>query len=855
MSENKLNSKRDVLEFLWEWAEEKGIWAKLLLHEVLNTTEPLPDDKLKTIYRYFRKSIGLSEDIEVIEIQKPSVAFTGKSIKLKKLSKINGLNRLSPDSVIEFSPNLTVIYGENGTGKSGFSRILKDIGYSYEAETKLIPNIYSKDKLDISAEIEYTCDGVSKIFSWQPRKKQEELKNISVYNSSCVAISLSENRNLIVTPLGFSLFDRVSRELDALATLIANEKDSLTTSYDWFESFHEGTDYYNKIQNLQTLTHKDIEKMSEFTLEDEAQLSKLEKTLAGTSKELIEKEIKDLNTQHTELLEIKESIEKSKKIFGQAQWDEIIQIANKIKTLEEKGYGSLEELAKEKGIELYGKIEFENFIKAADAYIATLQNDNYPDSKEAKCIYCNQALSDNASLELIKKYRAILKDTTRQELEEQKKLFENLKKTFKTIVGNVQLHYPSYGQDENQKPIQPEFIKAYNAAVEKLTHSIDDNDFDSSKFSIDYDTVIKSLQEKIDEIKQLLETKNKTQNDIDSEKSRLTKEINTLKDKQLFTKKKEDILQLIDNYSVKKTLTQNEGAFNTASISTKTSKARKELIEQSFAETFTKELNNLRKSHINVELSFGTKKGGTNIRQCLQERYNLSDILSEGEQKAISLAEFFTELSIDGGNSTVVFDDPVNSLDHHIIDETAKRLIVFSKTRQTVIFTHSILLFNSLLYQSKLSYNKDIQKRFYNTKNQYELCGIITDADEEINSPKSYITKLNDLINNPPKSKPEAEVAAEGYGYLRSAIELTVEHEIFQGTVKRYQKNIALTNFSKISGAEIDKCKASLNDIFEKCCGYITGHSNPTEVVSTPDITQLKNDFEAYKKIREVFVK
>jgi hypothetical protein len=118
MNKNNLESKRDVLEFLWEWAEEKGNWAKLLLHEVLNTAEPLPADKLNTIYRYFRKSIGLPEDIEEVEIQKPSVALTGKSIQLKKLSKIYGLNRLSSDTAIKFSPNLTVIYGENGTGKS-----------------------------------------------------------------------------------------------------------------------------------------------------------------------------------------------------------------------------------------------------------------------------------------------------------------------------------------------------------------------------------------------------------------------------------------------------------------------------------------------------------------------------------------------------------------------------------------------------------------------------------------------------------------------------------------------------------------------------------------------------------------
>jgi hypothetical protein len=855
MSKEHLGSKRDVLEFLWKWAEEKGNWAKLLLHEVSQTTEPLPLEKRNTVYRHFRKSIGLPDEVEEIEIPKPNVAFTGKSIQLKKLGNIQGLNRLSSESVIEFSPNLTVIYGENGTGKSGFCRILKDIGYSYESETKILPNIYSKDNPKISAEIEYTCDGIPKTYSWEPGRKQEDLKNISVYNSSCVAISLSANRNLIVTPLGFSLFDRVSRELDALANLLKNEIESLTTTCDWFNLLHEGTEYFETIQRLEKLSNEDIEKSPDFTLEDETKLAELEKAYSNTNKELIEKEINDLNIQNNELGEIKNFIEKAKTTFGVDQWRELGKIANKIKTLEEKGYGSLEELAKEKGIELFGKTEFESFIRAADKYISTLPDPNYPDLENAKCIYCNQPLSDYSSIELIRRYKEILRDTTRQELETQKQLFEKLKGEFNKIPQKIQLHYPSYGIDDNQRPIQPEFIKIYNEALVKLNQASEKKDFSTVDFSVDYETIINSLQQKLEEINQLIVAKKKILADIDSERVRLAKEIDTLKDKKLFAQNKKAVLQVVNNYSLKKKLTQNEGAFNTKAISDLTTKARKELIEKSFSQTFKEELKNLRKGHIQVNIDFGTKKGTNNIQQRLQERYELSAILSEGEQKAISLAEFFTELSIDGGKSTVVFDDPVNSLDHHIIEETAKRLITLSKERQTVIFTHSILLFNSLLAQVKLPYNKDIQSRFYHTKNHYELCGVITDADEEINSPKSYISRLNELINNTPKNRPEEEVAAEGYGYLRSAIELTVEHEIFQGTVKRYQKNIALTNLARVSGEAIDKCKTTLNDIFEKCCGYINAHSNPTEVASTPTMKQLRTDFETYQTIRKDFIK
>lgn len=231
------------------------------------------------------------------------------------------------------------------------------------------------------------------------------------------------------------------------------------------------------------------------------------------------------------------------------------------------------------------------------------------------------------------------------------------------------------------------------------------------------------------------------------------------------------------------------------------------------------------------------------------------DILSEGEQKAIALAEFLTELQLDNIKAPVIFDDPVNSLDHNIIDDVARRLFRLSNERQVVIFTHSVLLFNSLLYFSKQPYFKVLNAKFYNSKNEYNETGFITEAEEEINSVKNYITKINGITNNTPKDKPESEIAEDGYGYLRSAIELCVEHEIFQGTVKRYQKNIALTSFVKVDGNTLDTNKEKLNEIFERCCGYIKGHSNPTEIHNDPTIAELKADFDEFKKIREAFTK
>jgi len=96
-------------------------------------------------------------------------------------------------------------------------------------------------------------------------------------------------------------------------------------------------------------------------------------------------------------------------------------------------------------------------------------------------------------------------------------------------------------------------------------------------------------------------------------------------------------------------------------------------------------------------LNYETSKAKSILKQEIKSQYALSDILSEGEQKSIALAEFLTEVQLDNENkASIIFDDPVTSLDHKIIDEFARRLIQLSQERQVILFTHSIILLTVL---------------------------------------------------------------------------------------------------------------------------------------------------------------
>ena len=66
-------------------------------------------------------------------------------------------------------------------------------------------------------------------------------------------------------------------------------------------------------------------------------------------------------------------------------------------------------------------------------------------------------------------------------------------------------------------------------------------------------------------------------------------------------------------------------------------------------------------------------------------------IVSEGEQRCISIAAFFAELSTADDPSAIVFDDPVSSLDFQWRSAVARRLVEESKRRQVIVFTHDVV--------------------------------------------------------------------------------------------------------------------------------------------------------------------
>lgn len=840
-------NKKEIVDFLWEWAGNAN-WAKLLIQKIVSTESNLQTDKREEVFQYFLQTIGLETGLPSLSITKPTYSPQSKQVELVSLSEVTGVNKLAKDQVIDFSPNITVIYGENGTGKTGYGRILKALGFSYDRNNKIFSNIFGESEPQ-KAKITFKANNVEDIFNWEDDNRNDDLESVSVFNNNCVQISLDGSRHLIVSPIGFHLFNLVSSELGKLDDLLRAKKREYPVEINWIENLNDDTPQQQFISNLsKDSSEEKLNELSNFGEEQEKALKEKGTQLSTLSKGLLQNEVRALKSQIGELKTIIGKIDKAKIAFNANTWKKLIDTNKAISELEKNTKKGITEIAASKGIEFYETNEFKDFLSAAESYIKKINKTEYPQEEDV-CVYCRQPLEKDA-MELLANYRRLLNDKTEENIAKLKRTKQSLIEQVTEIDTALKLSFASYGLDEQEKPVQPTEFVSYSKNASTLKKSfIKDEVAEDSVFELKYEGFRKFVANKKEQLEKQLTIKTELFENIETKEKELKKIIAELKDRKLLSSKREAIKKVIANKKTIFILDKQANAFNTNSISRKTSQAREELISQDFDDIFHKELKALRKSGLPIDLSFGTDRGTTKLSHRISN-HQLLEILSEGEQKAIALAEFLTELQLDNIKAPVIFDDPVNSLDHKIIDSFAKRVIRLSQQRQVVIFTHSVLLFNSLLYLSKQPNFKQMNYKFYNAQKDYDFVGVISEAEEEKNKVTENIKSINKLINNKPKDRSEVDVAKEGFGELRSGIELFIEHEVFNGTVQRYQKHISLGKFIKVNSDLIGKHKDALNDMYDRCCGFIGAHSNPEIVYNDPTIEDLKADFEEFKKIR-----
>lgn len=849
-NEGKMVSLNSEIE---QFAESLPYWAKYLSSKLLSGTI-ISDTDIDVAYAYLLEDAYLKPITEKPTIVISCVDELGEGFKkdllLTSLHNLKGVNALVENQRIDFCPQVTIIYGVNGSGKTGYTRLLKKAFHSRSTED-ILPNIHVSDgHSNVSAEINFTSGSKPYSLTYPEHKQQNEFRQFSIFDNKCVNVHLTNKNQFEFRPAGLDFFANLIEVFKKIESKITTEITDKNAAKDYASLFDGESDIKNILNALSAKTKVDeLKKLIPITEEEKGERSELEEQKAKLQTLKKDKEIADLNTYKALLSTLKTNIGNNNKLFTEESISEIkIAISDSL---------SKDDAAKAEGIESFktdklmnvGSKEWKRFIAAAQEFAKQqiVAGEEYP-KDDSYCILCQQPLSIEAR-KLIISYWAFIKSQSEQDaknaqtvLSTHKNSYEGLK--FDLLPADSVLTKWMLENDKEETIEINDNLQKQKALSEILISDLTTKTVnDRAAIQITTACIDKIVQRIEDSITKLQE------NDPTADIKKLNDSITYLNHKEKLEQHISGIEEYVTNLKWASTATKVKRQIPKRKITDKEKELSGKYFNEAYISAFNDECRSLN-CEIGIDISH-TGSAGTSYRQLFLKGKEPSKILSEGEQKIISLADFLAEIKLSEITCGVIFDDPVTSLDDERKGRIAERIAEESTKNQVVVFTHD-LVFVSTLISACCEFKIDhvchwIEKRddtpghvFLNNAPSYEK----QYRNSEI--PRSHYVEAN-KADCPPAQR--EYLIKSAFTELRTCYEVLVINDLFKNVVQRFNERVSVDSLKDV--CFVDELVTELLDNFGQCCRYMEGHTHSDKYAyQKPTVENLNTEINRYNLIR-----
>lgn len=178
-----MTTEAEALANILAWSAGSPGWQRDALRRLVTQTalKPAEIDELLAICKGDSQAIPL-EAGHLHDLNRDQ-----GEVFLRQVHGVRHINALAPDQrLILQRHGLTIIYGDNGSGKSGYARILKKVCRSRMPgrNEEIVPDIYDPAPGTPSATIEYAIRDQNRACTWQLGQTADSaLSAISVFDS------------------------------------------------------------------------------------------------------------------------------------------------------------------------------------------------------------------------------------------------------------------------------------------------------------------------------------------------------------------------------------------------------------------------------------------------------------------------------------------------------------------------------------------------------------------------------------------------------------------------------------------------------------------------------------------------
>lgn len=704
----------DTIDDLYQWLTERPKWQQDAARCLTQKTELSAVD-LKELTDLCLKEAGFDDpDVVPLEfqlIERKDLAFNsgGQNLALNGIGDVKGINALAPKKALEFGGGMTIVYGANGSGKSGYTRILKAVA-GIPSQTSLLGNVFEPPTNEMSCSFEYTLGGVLQPkLTWTPTAgPQEHLRAIALYDTELGSIYVTKEKEVAIEPPPVALLRRLAETCIAVTERIKKDRKGYRTSKSRLPVEYATTDYGKRYDGLTAATTIDqIEALCLWTEELEEKLKKVdERYRAPGAAELVNKvgqEIQHRKQVHAILTN------STTKLSAEAVTN-LDDARKDAATKRLAANDAAQKVFMDAPLSGVGSPSWRLLWQHAKAYSEAEAYKDLPFpnvAEEANCVLCQQPLEAAAKKRLVS-FEEYVKSRTATEAETAEQKIKTLLNglpavpTWETLEPLVTL--AGVKKEENV-----EVIKKYRQSLEDRENAlIEGKPFDEIP-SLPTGTLLESLAKSIG--KRETELKQHQEDAKKDNRDHILKELRELQCQKWCSGELQRLLY--DNTFLNMVVAWDkaEKLCDTGNITTKNGALYKALVTDEYLDRFKNELTGLGGSRIKVHLA-PTKnaKGVSYYRVSLNEpkvNASVAAILSEGEQRLVSIAAFLADLTGRVGSTPFVFDDPISSLDEDYEAKVAERLISLASKQQVIVFTHRLSLLEGLTSGAKEMLAKD----------------------------------------------------------------------------------------------------------------------------------------------------
>jgi len=852
----------NIFDALSAWGKELPRWQHLLLSRLVATVE-LPDEALDEVlgeYLIDQHLAGPNAVRAAWEMALPNFQGDAPTVvsKLTAMAAVSGVNALAAGETLSFGPNLTVVYGPNGAGKSGYARVLKSACFTRSKDTEILGDVKVAKNKQPKPMATFTFDDDSSINFVHQEPCQRLRDGFAVFDSTCVRVHLDDRNAFQVMPYLFDVFPRMVMAFGKLQSRLREAITQRTPAADRF-AIQDGTsEVAALLANLTSQANLTrLKELAAFGDVEAAQLIAIEQQLVELRTTDPKELIKRNEQRIVDLSAVRASIATLAAGVNQVVVTNVVTAIAQIRMFVEKGTALTAAQFGGEPIQPIGTLAWRALLSAAIAYSEeAYPEDAFPaEVEEVRCVLCHQIL-DQASVDRLTRFYQM----ATSEIETQLAATRQKLTGYGEALGDGALTF--FAKDSAARRTLQELdtaleadiaahIEGYRLVVEALTRAVADES-DPGLTLLEFDHVtdrVSALCSRLQEDNEKLR-----RGDPNALIQALQLEQLLLNERKRLADQYEDVASAVEDLKWVEKANQCIRGFPATQrdVTSKQKALATELVARGFIARFTENCAAL-KLVLPVQLRFAGDAGTTDrkieIANAGVSGVNPSRVLSEGEQSAAALADFLTEIELNGACAGVVFDDPVTSMDHVRKESIAERLVDEASRRQVIVFTHDIMFTN---YLATAAEDKGVA---FAGRTVWRDDADVPGAVDRLAFPhehyegaaydraKKHFELARTLIGDS-----QRDALEKGCGSLRTAYEDFIQKKLLNNVVRRWRENIAFT-LDKVFFDE--GIAARVHNRMVALSRYIDAHSHSPdfhEVPLTPEV--LSSELAQFDSIK-----